>query len=99
MILRQILKTVDCIACFRRTEICTHPEQAGFMNLEIFQGLHFCSVAIVAITGETPNCFIELGYALGRMRRVVVTAIAGNSFAVRPTSNPLFLLECRYPIC
>jgi nucleoside 2-deoxyribosyltransferase len=37
-----------------------------FTNQEIFNRLHRASVVIVDLTGERPNCFIELGYALGR---------------------------------
>ena len=33
---------------------------------EIFQKLHHSSVVLADITGMRPNCFIELGYALGR---------------------------------
>ena len=39
--------------------------------------MHFSSVAIVDVTGERPNCFIELGYAL-RGGRVLVTAEDGT---------------------
>jgi hypothetical protein len=37
-----------------------------FINQDIFNQLHRSSVVIVDVTGERPNCFIELGYALGR---------------------------------
>ena len=36
----------------------------AFINVGIFENLHFSSVAVVDVTGERPNCFIELGYAL-----------------------------------
>jgi hypothetical protein len=36
------------------------------INQEIFTKLHRSSLVIADITGLTPNCFIELGYALGR---------------------------------
>ena len=48
------------------------------MNVAIFESLHFSSLAIVDVTGERPNCFIELGYALGTGNRVLVTAEEGT---------------------
>ena len=37
----------------------------GILNVAIFENLHFASVAVIDLTGERPNCFTELGYALG----------------------------------
>ena len=51
---------------------------SGFINVEIFKRLHYSEVAVVDVTGERPNCFIELGYALGRPLRVVCTAMHGT---------------------
>jgi hypothetical protein len=48
------------------------------MNVAIFESLHFSSMAIVDVTGERPNCFIELGYGLGTQNRVLVTAEEGT---------------------
>lgn len=45
-----------------------------FINQEIFNSLHRSSVAVVDVTGERPNCFIEMGYALGRGLPTMVTA-------------------------
>jgi hypothetical protein len=36
------------------------------IDQEIFVKLHRSSVVVADITGERPNCFLELGYALGR---------------------------------
>jgi hypothetical protein len=36
------------------------------IDQEIFAKLHRSSVVLADITGERPNCFLELGYALGR---------------------------------
>lgn len=48
------------------------------MNLEIFKGIHYSAVTIVDLTGVRPNCFMELGYAFGRERRVIITAKEGT---------------------
>jgi len=49
-----------------------------FINQEIFNNLHRSNVVIVDITGERPNCFIELGYALARGIPVMVNAKEGT---------------------
>src|ERR1700730_5715066 len=36
------------------------------VDQEIFEKLHRSRIVIADITGERPNCFLELGYALGR---------------------------------
>lgn len=58
----------------------------SIINLEIFTKLHRSNVVIADITGERPNNFIELGYALGRGHRVMVTAEEGthNPFDIEP---------------
>jgi hypothetical protein len=50
---------------YRRLEMGTDATEHGFVNIEIFERLHFSELAIVDVTGLRPNCFIELGYALG----------------------------------
>ncbi|MBK8270709.1 MAG: hypothetical protein IPK83_21345 [Planctomycetes bacterium] len=61
-----------------RVEIGTNKAEHAFMNVAIFESLHFSNLAIIDITGERPNCFIELGYALGTGNRVLVTAEKGT---------------------
>src|SRR6185436_18647365 len=69
--------TVDTLV----TELGYEPLQMGigknefaWMNQAIFDSLHHSSVALVDLTGLRPNCFMELGYALGNKQRVIVTA-------------------------
>lgn len=45
---------------------------------EIFTKLHRSSVVVADITGLRPNCFLELGYALGRGLPTMVLAKAGT---------------------
>lgn len=45
---------------------------------EIFAKLHRASVVVADITGGRPNCYVELGYALGRTLPTIVTARAGS---------------------
>jgi hypothetical protein len=60
--------------------------EESIINLEIFTKLHRSNVVIADMTGERPNNFIELGYALGRGHRVMVTAEEGthNPFDIGP---------------
>ena len=61
-----------------RVEIGTDKSDHAFMNVAIFESLHFASLAIVDVTGERDRCFIELGYALGNASRILVTAEEGT---------------------
>jgi hypothetical protein len=45
---------------------------------EIFKKLHRASVVLADITGGRPNCFIELGYALGRGLRTMLMSKDGT---------------------
>jgi hypothetical protein len=49
-------------------------QEKAWMNAEIFEQLHNAELAFVDLTGSRPNCHIELGYALGRGHRVIITA-------------------------
>lgn len=62
--------------------------ESGFLNVEVFQRLHQSTVAIVDVTGERPNCFIELGYALARPIRVVCTAEQGTNLPFDQSAIP-----------
>jgi hypothetical protein len=74
---RDVVDPVIDEAGLRRVEIGTDGSDYAFINVGIFEHLHFSSVAVVDVTGERPNCFIELGYAL-RGNRVLVTAEEGT---------------------
>jgi hypothetical protein len=74
---RDIVDQVVDEAGMRRIEMGADKNEYAFMNVAIFENVHFSSVAIVDVTGERPNCFIELGYAL-REGRVLVTAEDGT---------------------
>jgi hypothetical protein len=75
---RNVVDPVVEEAGMSRVEIGTDKSDHAFMNVAIFESLHFASLAIVDVTGERPNCFIELGYALGNASRVLVTAEEGT---------------------
>lgn len=50
----------------------------AFLNVEIFRGIHYAGLVVVDLTAVRPNCLMELGYALARQRRVVVSAREGT---------------------
>lgn len=75
---RDVVDPVVQEAGMTRVEIGTDKTEHAFMNVAIFESLHFSSMAIVDVTGERPNCFIELGYGLGTQNRVLVTAEEGT---------------------
>ncbi|WP_020084792.1 hypothetical protein [Hyphomicrobium zavarzinii] len=54
------------------------PFEHGFFDQEIFAKLHRSSVVVADITGSRPNCFLELGYALGRCHPTMLTAKEGT---------------------
>lgn len=49
------------------------------IDQDIFTKLRRGSLVVADLTGSRPNCFLELGYALGRNARTIVTARDGTS--------------------
>jgi nucleoside 2-deoxyribosyltransferase len=63
---------------FEAKEMGIGPNEYAWINQAIFDILHHSDVALVDLTGVRPNCLMELGYALGNMQRVIVTAQKGT---------------------
>lgn len=87
---RNVVDNVVEQAGFRHLEIGTDPTKEPFLNVAIFENLHFASVAVIDLTGERPNCFIELGYALGRGIQVIMTAEEGTPLPFDSHDIPCF---------
>jgi len=85
---RNVVDYVVRDAGYERFEIGTEASREAFLNVEIFQALFGSSLAIVDLTGLRPNCFTELGYALGLRRKVVITAQEGTSLPFDSASLP-----------
>jgi hypothetical protein len=86
--------TVDTLV----TELGYEPLQMGigknefaWMNKAIFDSLHHSSVVLVDVTGQRPNCFMELGYALGNIQRVILTARKDTKIAFDASALEAFL--------
>ncbi|MBX5297420.1 hypothetical protein HJA81_30060 [Rhizobium bangladeshense] len=54
-----------------------HAFEHARIDQEIFAKLHRSSLLVADITGGRPNCFLELGYALGRALPTMVTVRKG----------------------
>ncbi|EPN9527232.1 hypothetical protein ACT5AM_001900 [Cronobacter malonaticus] len=50
----------------------------AYVNQEVFERLHRSRVVIADLTGLRPNCFLELGYALGRGLTTMILAKEGT---------------------
>lgn len=78
---------------FRPNEMGMHPPESPFMNVEIFELLHYASLVVVDLTGVRPNCMMELGYALGRRRRCVLSAMKGTPLPFDPDHLPTYFWD------
>jgi hypothetical protein len=70
----------------------------AWMNDAIFQSLHHSEVVLVDLTGVRPNCFMELGYALGNTQRVIVTARKGTELPFDPSCLETYMWDPSTPI-
>ena len=87
---RNVVDPVIAELGFIGIDLGKHHAESGFINTEIFTRLHHSTVAVVDVTGERPNCFIELGYALGRPLRVICTAEKGTRLPFDQTAIPCY---------
>lgn len=73
---------------YQRYQVGTNEPSNAFINAEVFDELHHSPLAIVDLTGERPNCFIELGYALRGQGKVIVTARKGTKLPFDTNAIP-----------
>lgn len=59
---------------YQRFEMGIDKHEFAWMNQAIFTKLHHSAVVLIDLTALRPNCFMELGYALGNTQRVILTA-------------------------
>lgn len=85
---RDVVEPVVTAAGYRRHEVGTDETTGPFMNVEIFEELHFSPLVIADLTGLRPNCFMELGYALRGEGKVLITAKQGTSPPFDPAALP-----------
>jgi len=87
---RGVVDSVVEEAGFKHMEIGRDPTEEPFLNVAIFENLHFASVAVIDVTSERPSCLIELGYALGRNIKVIMTAEEGTILPFDSHDIPCF---------
>jgi hypothetical protein len=68
------------------------PERA-FMTGEIVDALHRAGLVVVDLTGVRPNCTMELGYALARRRRIVISAKKGTKLPFDEDKLPTYFWD------
>ena len=66
---------------------------AAFLNVEVFEGIHRAGAVVVDLTGVRPNCMMELGYALGRNRRTVISAMKHTNLPFDQDKLPTYFWE------
>lgn len=71
---RNIVDDVIDICGYEKFESGVDLASEPFLNEEIFQNLHYSSLAVVDLTGVRPNCCLELGYALGQKKKFILLA-------------------------
>ena len=85
---REIVDPIVMARGFTPHEVGRDRPLAAFMNVEIFEGLHRAALVVADLTGVRPNCTMELGYALARHRRVIISAMQGTRLPFDPDKLP-----------
>ena len=89
---RTVDPTVETLG-FMPHEVGRGDPLAAFLNVEIFEGIHRAGLVVVDLTGNRPNCLMELGYALARERRLVLSAERGTQLAFDPDKLRVFFWD------
>jgi hypothetical protein len=71
---------------FRPLQMARGKSEHAWMDQAIFESLHYSETVVVDLTGVRPNCFMELGYALGNRQRTAVTAMEGTKVPFDPSA-------------
>ncbi len=73
------------------------PEPRGFLDREIVSLLEESEVVLADVTGARPNCFLELGYALGAKKPTLVTARRGTDLPFDIVTFPVWFWRVTEP--
>ena len=71
----------------------SQPYKNPTIQQDIFEKLHRSQLALVDLTGGRPNCFIELGYALGRGLSTMLLAQEGEKMPFDIQGVPIHYWE------
>lgn len=90
---RDVVDQVVVERGFTPREMGRDKPEAAFMNVEIFTGIHRARLVVVDLTGMRPNCTMELGYALARRRRIVISARKGTRLIFDEDKLPTYFWD------
>jgi len=90
---REVVEPVVIERGFAPVQMGIGRPRAAFMNVEIFAQLHRAGLVIVDLTGMRANCTMELGYALGRPRRVIISARGGTGLVFDVDKLPTYFWD------
>ncbi|MGD9734943.1 MAG: hypothetical protein AB7V58_04945 [Solirubrobacterales bacterium] len=96
---REVVDPVAEEKGYRPDEMGMHRPEDPFMNVEIFKRLDCASLVVVDLTGIRPNCMLELGYALGRRRRFLLSARKGTHLPFDPDKLPTYFWDPATDVC
>lgn len=90
---RDVVDSVIVERGFTPREMGRETPETAFMNAEIFNVLHRAALVVVDLTAMRTNCLMELGYALGRRRRFVISARDGTHLGFDHDKLPTYFWE------
>jgi TIR- and PNP-associating SLOG family len=90
---RDVVDPVIVERGFTPREMGRETPKTAFMNDEIFNVLHRAALVVVDLTAMRTNCLMELGYALGRRRRFVISAHDGTRLGFDHDKLPTYFWE------
>lgn len=71
---------------YRPIEMGLQDPSTPWINIEIFDRLHYAEVVLVDLTGLRNNCFMEMGYGYGHQQRVLLMARQGTQIPFDPSA-------------
>lgn len=95
---RNVVDPVVTELGFTPWEMGRQRPETPFMNVQIFEALHRAALVVVDLTGLRPNCMMELGYALGRHRRVLISAKRGTMLPFDEDKLPTYVWDDTGPL-
>ena len=88
---RSVIDPVVTNKGYSPDEVGSRPPSTAFINEDIFRSLQLAGLVVVDLTGVRPNCTMELGFALARRKRVIITAREGTSLPFDTDKLPTHL--------
>jgi TIR- and PNP-associating SLOG family len=95
---REVVDVVSKDMGFEPLQMGVGPNEFAWMNEAIFESLHYSAIVLVDLTAVRPNCFMELGYALGNAQRVLITAQVGTKIPFDPSPIETCLWNPSLPV-